>query len=170
MRELPHHGRGQHRKARDAGENEDAARARLGVELRDAADEIGAVGEVEIVNAERERGAHHAIGIGAVELERAGGIDHDVRRELAQLPLDVAVAIEGRRHRRGWQIGAEALCFCMRAAGDDQRQPILVGEQLRQPSAEGAVAPEDQNLEGRHPGNRDRRLSITPPAPPRPSA
>ena len=43
---------------------------------------------------------------------------------------------------RKWILGLRA-----RAAGDDQRQAGVIGEKLRQPSAERSVAPEYENLE-----------------------
>ena len=97
-REPAHHRRGQHRKARHAREHEHAARPRRGIELRNAFDEIGAVGEIEIVDAERDRGPHHPIGIVAISLERPGGINDDVGRDRRELAFDIAVAIERRRH------------------------------------------------------------------------
>ena len=146
----------EHWKAAHARQNENPARARLRVELRDASDEIGAVGEIEIVDAERERGSHDAIGIGTVGLERPARVDDHVGRELAQLPLDVAVAVEHRGHGRcrGSKACAKSLRFRERTTRDDQRQTRLIGQELRQPPAEGAVASEDQDLECRHPGNR----------------
>jgi hypothetical protein len=149
--------------------------------LRNPFDEIGAIGEIEIVDAERQCRPHDPIGIGAIGLERSGGVDHDIRRDLAQLSLNLPVAVERRGHRggrgcrcRGGSDGrTKGFRLGTRAAGDDQRQPVLVGQQLRQPPTEGAVASEDQDLER---GERHARTklatarSITPRAPRRPSA
>ena len=79
--------------------DEHAALPRRSVELRDALHEIRAVGEIEIVDAARDRGAHHPIGI-AIGLERPARVHHDVGRQRGQLRLDVAFAVERRRDQR----------------------------------------------------------------------
>ena len=81
-------------KLADAGQSEQAASARLGVELRDAFDEGRAVREVEIVDAERERGLHDAGRDRCHRPERPADVDHDAGRKRAQLLRDIAVAVE----------------------------------------------------------------------------
>ena len=147
-REPADHRRGQHRKAADAREHKDAAPARRIVEPCNAFDEIGAIGEVEIVDAERERRFHHPIGIVAVSLERTGDIHDRIGRNRFELALDIAIAVECRRHQRRRRLQARTKArLRARAPGDDQRQPRVVGQQLRQPAAEGAVAAENEDFE-----------------------
>ena len=97
MREPPHHGRGQHRKARHSGQTEHTGRARLRVERADAGDELRAVGEIEIVHARRDARLDEAVTRGAVTLKRPARVDDDGRRERGELRRDVAVAVERRR-------------------------------------------------------------------------
>jgi hypothetical protein len=63
--------------------------------LPDAHDEIGAVGKVEIVDAELDAGPDQSIVVVAIGLERAGRIDDDVGQERADLSLEITVALEG---------------------------------------------------------------------------
>jgi hypothetical protein len=156
VRQPAHHRGRQHRKAAHARQDRDAARLRGGIELRDPCDEVGPVGEVEVVDAEREAGAHQTIGIAGVALKRPGRIDHEVGLGGRQRRLDVAVALEGERlEPRGCgEPRAEGRGLVAGAAGNDQREPRLVGEQLRQPAAERAVAAEDEDAHRTHPRNR----------------
>jgi hypothetical protein len=96
-RKAPDYCRGQHREAAHAREHEGAARAGLGLEARNTADEIGAIGEIEIVDAKCERCLDHAIGFGPIGLERPARINHEVWGDRAQLRSDGTVAIESKR-------------------------------------------------------------------------
>jgi len=60
--------------------------------------------------------------------------------------LGIAIAIEGERFpsRGPAQPRAEGLGFVTRTPGDEQRQPRVAGEELRQPPAEGPVTAEDE--------------------------
>src|SRR5262249_35070725 len=102
---------------------------------------------IEIMNAKRDRGFHHAIGIDAIALERPAGVDDEIRLDRLQLRLDVTLAIEHRRDRaRGSaKRGAERFGLGTRATRDEEREPRLIGEELRQPATEGAVATEDED-------------------------
>jgi hypothetical protein len=123
---------------------------RLGIERVDAFDEVRAVGEIEIVHALRNAGADHAVGI-AIDLKRARRIDHDIGRGPGQLQRDVAFPVE--RQGRCLDLAAEAATELFglgtRTARDDEMQPRLIRQQLRETTAECAVATEDQDLEGR---------------------
>ena len=134
--------------------HEHAARPRLTVELRDALHEIRPVGEVEIRDAARKRGAHHTIRV-AIDLERPARVDHDIGRERRKLRVRVAVAVERRRDhlRLRRQCRAERLRLRERTPRNDERQARLIGEQPRKPPAERAVAAEDQDAQA-HAMNR----------------
>ena len=94
----------------------------------------------------RERYAHHPIRI-VVELKRSRCVDDQIGSEFGQLRFDCAVAI-----KRGWcRIGSAEMRtkYCsllIAAAGDDEGCGGFVGEQLRQSTAERAIAAEDENL------------------------
>jgi hypothetical protein len=134
------------------------AGAGVGIELRDPFDEVAAVGEIEIVDAERDRGLHHPVRVRPIGLEWPACIHHDVGSDLAQLRLDLAVPIEGERDGGGLrpQARAERRCARRRAAADDQGQAILVRQQLREPAPEGPITAEDENLQPRC-GHRKNR-------------
>jgi hypothetical protein len=99
------------------------------------------------MNAKRDRGFHHAVGIDAIALERPAGVDDEIRLDRLQLRLDLALAIEHRRDRaRGAaKRGAERFGLGARTTRDEECQPRLIGEELRQPAAEGAVTAEDED-------------------------
>ncbi len=104
-----------------------------------------------------DAGLHQPVGLRAIGLERAGGVHHHVRPGLLKLCVQVAVAVERRRLQRGLggQGAAERLGPGAGAAGDDEGQRRLVGQQLRQPPAEGPVTADDQHPRPRaaHPRN-----------------
>ncbi len=118
------------------------------IELCDPFDEIRAVREIEIVDAVRDRGAHERVRV-AVGLERPAGIDDDVGFQGGELCVGIAVTVEDARQQRRAHLvrGAELLRLLERAARDDQRQALFIGEKLRQPAAERTVTAEDQNGE-----------------------
>ena len=157
-RERSHHRRRQHGKAAHARENKDIARPCRRIEAADAVDEGRAVGQVEIVDAERQARFHQAIGTFAVCLERAGCVDHQIGRDGAQLRIEIAVAVErcGDPLGAGRQSGAERHRLIARATGDDQRQPWLVGQQQGKATAKRAVAADDQDalMQRTHARNR----------------
>jgi hypothetical protein len=144
---LAHDGSRQDREAADAGKHEDIACLRFAGEDRNALDEGGGVGEIQIVNLERDAGFHDRIGIVAVDLERTRSIDDDFGRGLAQLRQHVAVPIKSQRFESGAtaQAGAEIFRCRVRATGDQQRQSRIVRKQLRKPAAEIPISAENQN-------------------------
>ncbi len=129
MRQAPEHSSGEYRKAAHAREDEYSALASLAIELSDALDEIGAVGEVEVVDAVDETGLDDAVRVLAVALERAGCIDHQVWVDGTDLREHIAIAIEAQRTSGGpeREALAEGLCFRERAAGNQQGHARVAG-------------------------------------------
>src|SRR6516225_5138200 len=139
---------GQDGQAADPGENDEPAPLRFVIESHDVIDKAGAIGEIDVVDVQREAGLYDDIGIIAIGLERAGCIDDQVGRCIAQLADEITIAIERQRDElccRG-NARAKGLRLRTRAAGDQQRQLRTIGEQSNQTAAEGSIAAEDENL------------------------
>jgi hypothetical protein len=103
--------RRQHRNTGDTGEGEDAHRSGRCVQSLDAFDEIGPVGEIEVMDAARDVGLDDPVSIRAVGLEWLAGIDQDVWLRRGELLREIAIAIErgGHQLRDGLASGAEGL-------------------------------------------------------------
>ena len=139
--------RRQNGKAAGAGEDEDVPRLCRRVARADAGNEGRAIGEVDIVHAGGDRRIHHRIGLGAIGLERPGGVHHQGGADRGEGGGKIAAAVESQRFgaRPAAERAAEGFGLCQRSAGNDQVETCLVGEQARQPTAESTVAAENEH-------------------------
>ncbi len=143
-------GGGQNRETRSAGQHENTGGFRRGIEPVDPGDEIGAVGEVDIMHSEGDAGFHHRMGRGAVSLERTAGIDQNVGPMDRELRGNVAPPVElgGDQPRLG---AASGLAVIMRfrdgSAGDDEGQAGVGFQQFDDTAAECAVGADDEDGE-----------------------
>jgi hypothetical protein len=123
-----------------AGDDRDSACAGGMVEGGDADHEVAGVGEVEIGKAGGDAGFGH---LGAARVERAGGVDHQVRAVAHKGGGDVAGAVEdcglggGEGRGKGGGLG-------FAAAGDDDRV-AGGGEAAGEARAEAAIAADDED-------------------------
>ena len=132
------------RDAARARDHADAGRTCLRVQPRNAGDEAGVIGEVEIVATGANRRARHTVRVLAIGLERPGGIDDDRRLYRCQHRFQILVAIHGQRRAA---IGA-AVCFGLfrRAARHDDFGAGRADQPPGQPAAEHAIAAQDQDF------------------------
>ena len=151
-REVPYHGRRQHREARSSRQAEHAGGARLRVQDADTRDEVRGVREIEIMNARGDARLDEAVTAVAVALKRPARVDHDGRGERGKLRRGVRVAIERRRLEAGLRPAAsnEILGTAQRTTRNDQRQAGLVLEQRDDSAAENTVAADDEDAKLTH--------------------
>ena len=160
LRQPAHHRRSEDGKARNPREDIYTRGLRPRVESLHASDKFRAIRQIEVVHAGAEAALDDAVAGFAVGLERAAGVDENVRPERTYPAFDVAIAIkQGRlqRCRRAGSRGAEGSRFLHRATGDDQRQARRRLQQIDDAAAEGSVAADDQDSQSRaHPRNLAR--------------
>ena len=83
-----------------------------GIEHTKAGDEAGTVGDVEIVDAGVDRGAGEGVGLGAVALKGAGGVDDGKWFDLGKRPRDLIGARHVQSIRAASVGGAEYCKSC----------------------------------------------------------